>query len=231
MRKFVAIVLGLVAGTAAYFYQNPNVVLNAPEMIISQVAKQASSLEDVPDSFSSITSITATNTPSPKSQVAVKPTPEENRQDRANADSANRILELERKVHAGINAARTRNGISPQLRWEDQLSDVARAHSDDMTNRGYFDHGNPEGLGPSDRVDRAGYNCWKGTHYGVAENITIELESASIDRMADGAVQSWLNSPGHRTNLLGRQYDRTGIGASFGTLKGHKAVYVTQIFC
>lgn len=228
MRKFVAIVLGLLAGTAAYFYQNPDVVLNAPERITSQVANQASSLEDVPDSFASIT---ATSTPSPKYQATVKPTPEKNSQKHAKADSTDRISELERKVHAGINAARTRNGISPQLRWEDRLSDVARAHSNDMTSRGYFDHDNLEGLGPSDRIDRAGYNCWKGTHYGVAENITIELESASIDRMADGAVQSWLNSPGHRTNLLGRQYDRTGIGASFGTWKGYKAVYVTQVFC
>ena len=228
MRKFVAIVLGLVAGTAAYFYQNPDVVLNAPERITSQVAKQASSLEDVPDSFASIT---ATSTPRPDSQVAAKPTPNRNSRARASADSDDRILELERKVHTGINAARTRNGVSPQLRWDDRLSAIARAHSDDMTSRGYFDHDNPEGLGPSDRIDRAGYNCWKGSHYGVAENITIELESASIDRMADGAVQGWLNSPGHRTNLLGRQYDRTGIGASFGTWRGYKAVYVTQVFC
>ena len=228
MRMFVSIVLGLVAGTAAYFYQNPDVVLNAPERITSQVAKQASSMEDVPDSFASIT---ATSTPGPNTQVAVKPTPNRNSQARASADSTDRILELERKVHAGINAARTRNGVSPRLRWDDRLSTIARAHSDDMTNRGYFDHDNPEGLGPSDRIDRAGYNCWKGSHYGVAENITIELESANIDRMADGAVQGWLNSPGHRTNLLGRQYDRTGIGASFGTWRGYKAVYVTQVFC
>ena len=228
MRTLAAIVLGLVAGTAAYFYQNPDVVLNAPEMITSQVAKQASSLEDVPDSFASIT---ATSMPRPDSQKIVKSSPKRNSQDRDSADSADRILELERKVHAGINAARNRNGVSPQLRWDDRLSSIARAHSEDMTNRGYFDHDNPEGLGPSDRIDRAGYNCWKGSHYGVAENITIELESTSIDRMADGAVQGWLNSSGHRINLLGRQYDRTGIGASFGTWKGYKAVYVTQVFC
>ena len=100
-----------------------------------------------------------------------------------------------------------------------------------MTGRGYFDHDNPEGLGPSERIGKAGYNCWKGSHYGVAENKTIELVSSSLDRMVDGAVQSWLNSPGHRTNLLGKQYDRTGIGASFGTWRGYKAVYVTQVFC
>lgn len=228
MRTVIAIVLGLAAGTAAYFYQNPDVVLNAPERITSQVAKQASALEDVPDSFASIT---ATSTPRPDSRAAVKPTSQRNSTDSVKANPDDRILELERKVHAGINAARARNGISPQLRWEDRLSDVARAHSDDMTSRGYFSHDNPEGLGPSDRIDRAGYNCWKGSHYGVAENIAIEFESKNVDKMANGAVVGWLNSPGHRTNLLGRQYDRTGIGASFGTWKGHKAVYLTQVFC
>ena len=40
-----------------------------------------------------------------------------------------------------------------------------------------------------------------------------------------------MSSPGHRTNLLGRQYDRTGVDASFGTWRGYKAVYLTQVFC
>ena len=140
------------------------------------------------------------------------------------------VSELESKVHAGINAERARNGGSP-LRWEEQLTAVARAHSDDMTSRGYFSHDTPEGLGPSERIDRAGYSCWKGSHYGVAENIAVETTLGNLDRTAAEAVEGWMNSPGHRTNLLGRQYDRTGIGASFGTWRGYKAVYLTQVFC
>ena len=135
------------------------------------------------------------------------------------AESAGSVAELERQVHAGINSERAKNGVSP-LRWEDQLAAVARAHSDDMTSRGYFSHDTPEGLGPSERVDRAGYSCWKGSHYGVAENIAIETTSGGIDRVAAEAVRGWMNSPGHRTNLLGRQYDRTGVGASFGSWRG-----------
>ena len=138
---------------------------------------------------------------------------------------------LEMKVHAGINLARSTHGSVPQLRWEDQLGAVARAHSEDMTRRNYFSHDTPEGLGPSDRIDKAGYSCWKGSHYGVAENIAIELADADLDHIARKAVQSWMNSPGHRTNLLGRQYDRTGIGASFGRWRGYSAVYLTQVFC
>ncbi len=228
MRKLIPVILGMVLATAAYYHQNPDVVLEAPENIVALASDQATSLQKVSDSFAS--SLTATGTPRPNSSAS-SPTLRQTKKPDTASDSAARVSELEQKVHAGINAARARNGVSPQLRWENQLGAVARAHSEDMTRRGYFDHDNPEGLGPSDRIDRAGYSCWKGTHYGVAENITIELVSSSIDRMADGAVQGWLNSPGHRTNLLGRQYDRTGIGASFGTWRGYKAAYVTQVFC
>ena len=117
------------------------------------------------------------------------------------------------------------------MRWDDRLGAIARAHSEDMTRRGYFSHDTPEGLGPMERIKRAGYECWKETHYGIAENITIELVSGSLDGMARGAVQSWVGSPGHRANLLDRQYNRTGIGASFGKWRGYDAVYLTQVFC
>ena len=145
-------------------------------------------------------------------------------------ETTNKVSELELKVHAGINAERAKNGSAP-LNWDDRLSAVARAHSDDMTSRGYFSHDTPEGLGPSERITRSGYSCRKGTHYGVAENITVELVSGNLESIANDAVGSWMNSSGHRTNLLGRQYDRTGIGASFGRWQGYRAVYLTQVFC
>ena len=100
-----------------------------------------------------------------------------------------------------------------------------------MTSRNYFDHDTPEGLDPTDRLHRAGLSCRKGYRYGLAENIAIETTLGNLDRTAAEAVQGWINSPGHRTNLLSREYDRTGIGASFGTWRGYKAVYLTQVFC
>ena len=140
------------------------------------------------------------------------------------------MAELEQKVHAGINAERVKNGGSA-LQWDKELAAVARAHSDDMTRRGYFDHDTPEGLDPTDRAMRAGYSCRKVSHYGIAENIAIETSLKNSDRTAAEAVRGWVNSPGHRMNLLGRQYDRTGVGASYGTWLGYKAVYLTQVFC
>ena len=241
----LAVIIGLGIAGGVYWYQNPGLELGIPHGLVDQIAER-SSRERVPDSFAEIT---ATSTPD---IIAASPTPppfgsdrggqlrhlvpqgsDESRQERearAHMEAVTRVSELELKVHAGINAERARNGSAP-LQWEEQLAAVARAHSDDMTRRGYFSHDTPEGLGPSDRIDRAGYSCWKGSHYGVAENIAIETTVNNLDRAAAEAVRGWMNSPGHRTNLLGRQYDRTGIGASFGTWRGYRAVYLTQGFC
>ena len=154
----------------------------------------------------------------------------EEREARARLENEVKVSEIEQQVHVGINVGRVSNGEA-MLRWDEQLAAVARAHSDDMSSRGYFSHDTPEGLGPSDRIDSAGYSCWKATHYGVAENIAIETTVGDPERTAAEAVRGWMNSPGHRTNLLGKQYDRTGVGASFGTWRGYEAVYLTQVFC
>ena len=228
MRTLLAIAIGLAVASGVFWNQNPDLELKVPDAMVEQFQEQKAALQGVPDSFAEIA---ATSTPLP----IVETTVETDRKEAGTAPiddrSVVKVSDLEMKVHAGINLARSTHGSVPQLRWEDQLGAVARAHSEDMTRRNYFSHDTPEGLGPSDRIDKAGYSCWKGSHYGAAENIAIELADADLDHIARKAVQSWMNSPGHRTNLLGRQYDRTGIGASFGRWRGYSAVYLTQVFC
>ena len=240
-----AVIIGLAVAAGIYWYQHPDMELGLPRGFIDRVA-QESSQERTPESFAAVTAASTPDAmpPRPTGQVTgsdrgnqlrqlvpqVGGESREEREARTLMEAATRVSDLELKVNAGINAERARNGGS-RLKWEEQLAAVARAHSDDMTSRGYFGHDTPEGLGPSDRIDRVGYSCWKGSHYGVAENIAIEITSGDLDEVAAEAVQSWMNSPGHRTNLLGRQYDRTGVGASFGTWRGYRAVYLTQVFC
>ena len=241
----VAVIIGLSVAGGIYWYQNPDLELSLPRGLVDRVADQ-SSREGAPESFAALA---ATSTPVVASTSRTTPAAgsgrvgqlrqlvsqasgetREEREARVRMEASDRVSELELKVHTGINAERAKNGGSP-LKWEEQLAAVARAHSDDMTSRDYFSHDTPEGLGPSDRIDRAGYSCWKRSHYGVAENIAIETTLGDLERTAAEAVRGWMNSPGHRTNLLGREYDRTGIGASFGTWHGYKAVYLTQVFC
>ncbi len=224
----IAIITGLAIATGIYWSQNPDLKLKIPEGITTKIAEQRSSPERVPESFAEAM---ATRTPVPTTQARTAETSNVEPQIDKDVEPTHKVAELERKVHASINAERAKNGSLPQLRWDSRLGEIARAHSEDMTKRGYFSHDTPEGLGPSGRATRAGYRCRKSTHIGLAENITIELVSESLDGMARGAVQSWVGSAGHRANLLGRKYDRTGIGASFGKWRGYDAVYLTQVFC
>ena len=141
-----------------------------------------------------------------------------------------RVAELEQHVHRLINQQRTSNG-SPALEWDDRLAAVARAHSHDMDERGFFDHRTPEGLDPTDRLNRAGHRCRKGYRYGIAENIAVETNLRNVRVTADNAVQAWMRSPGHRKNILSREYDTTGVGAAYGNWRSGRGVYLTQVFC
>ena len=243
----IAIVIGLAVATGIYWIQNPGFELEIPQGVATQAITQFQQRTPVPDSFAAIT---ATKTPLPPTQTPpaqpreTKSSPsavdkitraisesKEERQVRKEREAADMITEIEQKVHIGINAARLSMRSSHQLQWDDRLGAIARAHSEDMTKRRYFSHDTPEGLGPTERAQKAGYRCRKGYRYGLAENIAIEPESKDLDKLASNAVRGWLGSPGHRANLMDRQYDRTGIGASFGRWKGYKAVYITQVFC
>lgn len=157
---------------------------------------------------------------------------------------------LEKEVHQLINAERVNHGL-PRLEWNEQITAIARAHSEDMAQRDYFSHDNPEGENPTDRAIAADYPCRKslggGTFsYGLAENIWRGWEFSSYTygpsgthyvwmsqtQLAKQAVSSWMGSSGHRKNILTEQYDRTGIGVGFGTAGGKQyAVYLTQNFC
>ena len=248
MPAAISIAIGLAAAAGIYWLQNPGAELKMPQGLSNLSTKQPPLRPSVPDSFQEInatsTSGPPTRQPPPTQPHETSDSPNvlekvsrtfsesrEERQARQEAEVAAMAEILERKVHQGINTERAAVPGSRQLQWDDRLNAIARAHSEDMTERGYFSHDTPEGVGPSGRAAKAGYSCRKAFHYGLAENITIELMSNDMDKLAAAAVQGWVDSPGHRVNLLGRQYDRTGVGASFGKWRGYKAVYITQVFC
>jgi len=109
-----------------------------------------------------------------------------------------------------VNEHRVRVGCHPLL-WDSAAARAAQAHTDDMVRRGYFAHESPEGRNVGNRLHDAG-----GTWRGVAENI------ASGQRTAQGVVQSWLDSPGHRQNIENCLYTRQGVG--------HRANVWTHVF-
>lgn len=106
-----------------------------------------------------------------------------------------------------INQERLKEGL-PALVWDEAAAKVARAHSVDMFKRGYFSHENPDGLSPFDRMEKAGI-----TYSAAGENLayaaTVELAHAGLMR-----------SPGHRANILEKDFGRVGIGVIDGGIYG-----------
>ena len=155
------------------------------------------------------------------------------------------ISQIETLVLQYTNEERTKYGKS-MFMDDSRLANIARGHSEDMGNRQYYSHETPEGVEPTDRANKAGYSCKKyyGTYYtdGIAENIaqgytytsymSLGIKSSytwhTEESLAHELVDSWMDSPGHRENILNSQYDRLGIGIS---ITQDETVYATQNFC
>ena len=113
-----------------------------------------------------------------------------------------------------LNAERATHGLPP-LKADPEMSRLAREHSQDMLARGYFSHVTPEGKDLSDRM-RTG-------HLGylqAGENLAFAPTLA-------GAHQGLMHSPGHRANILRKQFGRVGIGILDA---GSRGLMVTQDF-
>jgi len=99
-----------------------------------------------------------------------------------------------------VNAARAEAGCKA-LVWYEPAAVVARGHSADMKSRDYFSHTNPDGADPFDRLAAAGIG-----YRSAAENIL------SGEGGAKRVLDLWLNSPGHRANLLKCSFTHHGVG-------------------
>jgi uncharacterized protein YkwD len=125
-----------------------------------------------------------------------------------------------------INAERGRYGLAP-LRLNRRLAAAAAAHAGDMDARNYFSHDSLDGGSFVDRIRRAGY--LKGARsWTVGEN----LAWGSRGRAAPQRItQSWMNSPGHRENILNSSFREIGIGVAHGApvaVGGPAATYATE---
>jgi stress response protein SCP2 len=118
-------------------------------------------------------------------------------------------------VVAATNAERARHGLAP-LTVDARLTAAAQAHSADMVARSFFAHENPDGSQVWDRALAAGYAYRK-----VAENI------AAGQRSAAEVVVGWMNSPGHRRNILDPELTQIGVGTATG---GEYGIHWTQVF-
>lgn len=161
-------------------------------------------------------------------------------------DSLNRTR-IEYLIHEEINERRQQHGLQP-IAFDPQLREIARYHSKDMAENQYFAHTSPSGETMGDRYDKFGYTCrvsTGGNRYATgAENIAYTYANERIrhengetsyysteEEIAEGLVNGWMNSTGHRENILKSYWQNEGIGIYIIEVDGKTRVYATQNFC
>ena len=122
--------------------------------------------------------------------------------------------DLEAEMIELVNRERAANGLSP-VAADPEMAEVARRHSADMFERGYFSHNTPEGTDPFARMRAGGV-----TFRTAGENLALAPTLAI-------AHNGLMNSPGHRANILRPQFGRLGIGVLDG---GRYGLMITQNF-
>jgi len=147
-----------------------------------------------------------------------------------------REMETEAEIHRLINLEREAYGIEP-LSYDDELAEIAAAHSQDMYDRSYFEHDTPEGIEPADRGKNAGYFCEididETRFYDViVENIfkkesTESLILSDANSMANEAVDAWIGSSLHRNIILDNLLSVEGIGVKIS----ENQILITQNLC
>ncbi|MFJ4569477.1 CAP domain-containing protein [Streptomyces caelestis] len=113
------------------------------------------------------------------------------------------------------NRERARAGLPP-LAADPLLTAAAQAHSADMVSRAFYSHTAPGGSQPWDRAATAG-----STRRSIGENIACGQRSPAE------VVEGWMNSPGHRANILKPGFTHLGVGFAGG---GRAGTYWTQLF-
>jgi uncharacterized protein YkwD len=130
-----------------------------------------------------------------------------------------------RATLCSLNAQRDRYGLPP-LKLNKRLSKAARGHARDMVRRDYFAHDSLGGGTFVDRIRRSGYLSGASS-WSVGENLAWGTNERSAPR---AITDMWMNSPGHRANILSSSFREVGIGLALGapSAGGQAATYATE---
>jgi uncharacterized protein YkwD len=168
--------------------------------------------------------------------VATTATAMQTAESEAAATSESKRERVENLIHQKVNERREANGLDP-IPKDDLLRQIARSHSQEMAQQGYFAHESPSGERFGDRYDQFGYNCRvsvaDGRYATGGENIWKMTASSapSAEIIASNAVRGWMGSPDHRENIMRPYWDDMGIGVYILDTSGGVEIYATQNFC
>ncbi|MFJ2778647.1 MULTISPECIES: CAP domain-containing protein [unclassified Kitasatospora] len=123
----------------------------------------------------------------------------------AGAPASGTSAQFAQQVVDLVNAQRAQQGCGP-LTAEPRLAAAAQGHSEDMAARNFFDHASPEGYHADHRIDATGYR-WSTWGENIARG---QKDPAAV-------MESWMNSPGHRANILNCAFKQIGVGVRTGS--------------
>ncbi len=117
-----------------------------------------------------------------------------------------------------MNSQRSSLGLKPLL-WNEKLALAARVKSVDMITDGYWSHTSPDGKTPWFFMKQAGYK-----YRSAGENLARGFDSASA------TVNAWMNSEGHKANILSVKYKETGVAIVSGKMNGVDTKLVVAMY-
>lgn len=137
---------------------------------------------------------------------------------RKDSDDENSFLSIKGVIEE-TNKRRTEQGVSV-LEESEQLNISAQRKVDDMFKKQYFEHDSPTGQGAGDLVEESGYE------------FVVVGENLALGNYKDDAVlvQAWMDSPGHRENILKPSYTQIGVAVARGTFEGKETWLAVQHF-
>ncbi|MGD6778084.1 CAP domain-containing protein [Sutcliffiella horikoshii] len=138
--------------------------------------------------------------PKQEAQAPQQQAPQQNAEKPATEQAAGAVSEFEKKVVELTNAEREKQGLAP-LELDVELSKVAKDKSKDMQQNNYFSHNSPTHGSPFDMMKK----------YGIQYNTAGE-NIAQGQQSPEEVVNAWMNSEGHRANIMNENFTHIGVG-------------------
>lgn len=123
------------------------------------------------------------------------------------------------EIFQKVNTERRLKKLKP-LRWNEKLSELASAYSQQMAEEDFFSHYDPDGKTVVDRAEDFGITDWNK----IGENLFICEGFSDVPGVA---IKGWMKSRSHKQNILDREWTDTGIGV-YKTAEDR--TYITQVF-
>ena len=160
----------------------------------------------------------STGTAKPRHSEPVPATSETEARPRIASSRIREIESLEQQCLEEVNRLRRRNGLT-RLMFYEELLPIAREYSRRMAEEKFFSHDDPEGRSVKERVEEGAIK-WRM----VGENLAYS--NGYVNPVA-ASIHGWMNSPGHRANILAPDFNLTAVGV---WIKEDGTVYFTEIF-